>query len=506
VSLDPALGEAVSGTTLYTAKDSSLSTSSPSIRGLRGSADTVIEVTGETTLEAGFRLQAELGQTASTCLLNFASAKNPGGGFEGGAQAQEESLARSSGLYACLRNHIDDFYGPHRKDPQDGLYSHAMLFSPQVPFFRDDSGALCPLWCASVITSPAPNAGVALRKRSRQELLGALRERCGRILRLAAGRGQSDLVLGAFGCGVFQNDPRDVAAAFHHWLVESGEFAGMFRRIVFAVPGADANRDAFEATFGRDPARKAASSPDAHRASTTRGRPQRWGRSRKDAARDKASPCEETFGPAPPLPERGSAGPQPFELFVVLDFEATCEKSGQIHPQEIIEFPMVLVDAVSLQVEDEFRTYVRPVHHPRLTEFCTELTGITQDLVAAAPEFPEAMRRACSWLQERRGERRALFVTCGDWDLLTMLPAQCQHSGQKVPLPFRKWANLKKVFATIDGGRKVPGMAGMLSKLGLQLEGRHHSGLDDCRNIARILQTLCRDGASVDITSSSEGE
>merc|ERR1711972_695724 len=109
---------------------------------------------------------AELGARGggAVCLLNFASAKKPGGGFQNGASAQEESLALSSGLYACLAPHYEDFYSPHRRDPHGGLYSHAMLYSPRVPFFREDSGHFYPLWTASVITSPAPNAGVAGRR------------------------------------------------------------------------------------------------------------------------------------------------------------------------------------------------------------------------------------------------------------------------------------------------------------------------------------------------------
>jgi len=214
--------------------------------------DCQIEVTTETTLEAGWRLRdgTEGGSaTDSICILNFASAKNPGGGFLGGSQAQEESLARSSGLYACDMAQMGNFYEPHRKNPKDGLYSHAMLYSREVPFFRRDDGSFCPVWLASVITSPAPNAGVALQRRGRKEVFETLHSRVGRILRLARARKHTDLVLGAFGCGVFKNDPEDVAGAFHDWLCGPPNFARHFDRVVFAVAGGGANYEAFVRRF-----------------------------------------------------------------------------------------------------------------------------------------------------------------------------------------------------------------------------------------------------------------
>jgi len=237
----------------------------------------VFEVTCETTIEAGLRLHDELKkQSDSTaaapvealCLLNFASAKNPGGGFQGGAQAQEESLARASGLFPCLEAQMDGFYAPHRQNPQDGLYSDTMLYSPGVPFFRDDFGVFCPAWHAAVITAPCPNAGVS--HCSRQTLLEVQRRRCGRVLRLAKQRGHTELVLGAWGCGVFKNDPEDIAVAFHFWLNQSPEFAGAFRRVVFAIPGGvPANQQPFDRLFGTGEA--AAEQPAARQAEGGRG-------------------------------------------------------------------------------------------------------------------------------------------------------------------------------------------------------------------------------------------
>lgn len=252
VVLEPVLRYSTDSTVMYTADG--MRADSRADRLLQRPCDTIIEVTEETTIQAGARLHAELGAQASRalCLLNFASAKNPGGGFQGGSLAQEESLALSSGLYACLSEHMSDFYTPHRTRPNDGLYSHAMLYSPRVPFFRDDSGNFCTMWSAGVVTSPAPNAGRARQNRSHQEIVDALRERCGRILAVAAEQGHTHLVLGAFGCGVFKNDAEDVAEAFDYWLRGAGKFANLFQRVVFAIPFDRRNYPVFSAYFSEE--------------------------------------------------------------------------------------------------------------------------------------------------------------------------------------------------------------------------------------------------------------
>jgi len=101
-------------------------------------AAAAIEVANETTLAALARLAADA--RGPVGVLNFASAKNPGGGFLNGSQAQEESLARSSALHASLMG-AWDFYARHRASPSL-LYSDAMIVSPQCPVFRDDDGTL----------------------------------------------------------------------------------------------------------------------------------------------------------------------------------------------------------------------------------------------------------------------------------------------------------------------------------------------------------------------------
>jgi len=203
----------------------------------------------------------------------------------------------------------------------------------------------------------------------------------------------------------------------------------------------------------------------------------------------------------PPARDVGSAFL--VDCFAVLDFEATCgSKAGEFEPQEVIELPIVLVCPQKRVVVAEFRTYVRPLFRPELTEFCTELTGIRQSQVDEAPAWPEAFAQAQAWLDAHlaaEGFRHCVFVTCGDWDLQTMLVNQCALSQQRIPDRFREWLNIKSLFRNITH-KRGGSMKMMLNELGLPLHGRHHSGLDDSRNIASILIELLRRGLALDQT------
>jgi uncharacterized protein (TIGR02452 family) len=192
-----------------------------------------IEVANETTLAGIARVLAD--GNGPVAALNFASAKNPGGGFLNGSQAQEESLARSSALYASLLR-AGAFYERHRASPSL-LYSDAMIWSPGCPVFRDDEGRLLgEPRLASFITTAAPNAGAAAATRPGEVSLipAVFRRRSEFLLALAASRGYRRLVLGAWGCGVFRNDPAVVAAAFRGHLRQGG-WSGRFERVVFSV-------------------------------------------------------------------------------------------------------------------------------------------------------------------------------------------------------------------------------------------------------------------------------
>ena len=192
---------------------------------------------------------------------------------------------------------------------------------------------------------------------------------------------------------------------------------------------------------------------------------------------------------------------QLYDFFCVLDFEATCDTDGPPQPQEIIEFPVVLLDARTLEVKDVFHQFVRPEHHPQLTEFCKNLTGISQAQVDAGVSFTRCLELLQQWLvangleAEGAPGRSWLSVSCGVWDHRTMLPAQCTASRVSLPACFRRACDVTKVFREVTGKKRPESMAAMLATLGLEPEGRLHSGIDDARNIARIVRALVQRGA-----------
>lgn len=184
-----------------------------------------------------------------------------------------------------------------------------------------------------------------------------------------------------------------------------------------------------------------------------------------------------------------------YPYYVILDFEATCDYPQQIKPMEIIEFPSVIVETATNTIISEFQIYVKPVIHPKLTKFCTELTGITQETVDKGVTFEEALKAYNKWLSEYGlyGDN-FVIVTCGDWDIKTEFPVQCKRSGVKIPSHFKQWVNIKKEFARFYGIHKPGGLLKMLTHLGYTFKGRHHSGIVDCRNTARIWMKMHEDG------------
>ncbi|KAA8783186.1 TIGR02452 family protein [Paenibacillus amylolyticus] len=208
-----------------------------------------IEVTSETTLAAAARLTLEEGRTEVVC-LNFASAKNPGGGFLGGSQAQEESLARATGLYPCIAQ-MTEMYEYNRKQ-HTCLYSDHMIYSTDVPVIRDDRDRLLDqYYTASFITAPAVNAGVVKERKEATdaEIKSVMKQRIRYILEVAAVQGHRTIVLGAFGCGVFRNEPAQVASYFAEVLHEEG-YRNYFDHIVFAIYDRSAGQQTLE-TFKR---------------------------------------------------------------------------------------------------------------------------------------------------------------------------------------------------------------------------------------------------------------
>ena len=185
---------------------------------------TIVQVTNETTLQAARRLTD---RGIRPLALNFANGISPGGGFLNGARAQEEVLCRSSALFLTLLD--DPMYEAHRKRSRPDSTDWAIL-SPDVPVFRNDDGTeLSEPWLLSVITCAAP---VATRV-GQPESGDLLQQRIHRVLDIASSHGYSTLVLGAWGCGAFGNDPHRTARDFRDAL--AGDFAGAFSEVVFAI-------------------------------------------------------------------------------------------------------------------------------------------------------------------------------------------------------------------------------------------------------------------------------
>ena len=186
-------------------------------------------------------------------VLNFASAKNPGGGFLNGAMAQEESLAASSGLYRTLLRH-ERYYMANRACGTMSYTDHA-IYSPDVVFFRDERFGLVgePL-AASVLTLPAVNYGqVLLKGEDPAEALRIMKNRMRLALAIFAKQGDRHLVLGAYGCGVFRNDPVLVARRWKELLDGEG-YGVLFEEVRFAVLDGSKNGKcirAFEEAFGK---------------------------------------------------------------------------------------------------------------------------------------------------------------------------------------------------------------------------------------------------------------
>jgi uncharacterized protein (TIGR02452 family) len=221
VNLVEALEAAIDGTVEYPPGSSILETPTPS------GQVTEVRVRNTTTLDAAKEL-SDAG--SNVVVLNFASAKNPGGGFLSGARAQEEYLCRSSGLFACLEG--QPMYDYHRTRPGT-LYTDYAIYSPDVPVIRDDRGDLLDHpWPVGVITCAAVNAR-HLFAEQQEEVEPAMRERINKVLAIGLAHGHDAIVLGAWGCGAFQIDATLMARLLAEAL--DGPFLGAYRQVTFAI-------------------------------------------------------------------------------------------------------------------------------------------------------------------------------------------------------------------------------------------------------------------------------
>jgi len=195
-----------------------------------GKLSPTYEVVNESVIDTILRFGS-----GNSGVLNFASAKNPGGGFLNGSLAQEEALAVSSDLYNSQLQ-AQQFYDINR-GCRTTLYTHNMIYSREITFIRDGSMNLLdsPI-LVNVLTSPAVNAGAYYKNENgnKSTVLSVMEKRIRYILKVFADKGDRTIILGAFGCGVFKNDANDVASIFYK-LLKSEHLENNFERIVFAV-------------------------------------------------------------------------------------------------------------------------------------------------------------------------------------------------------------------------------------------------------------------------------
>ena len=164
-----------------------------------------------------------------TAVLNFASYNNPGGNFINGSKAQEECLCHESYLYNVLKGRIG-YYKINHKNKNRSLYTDRALYSPNVRFTKECKDVFC-----DVITCAAPNKTAAQKYYdvSDEENSEVLKERIEFVLKIAQDNGVDNLILGAYGCGVFGQDPLEVAKIFKEFL--SGKYK-CFNKVIFAIP------------------------------------------------------------------------------------------------------------------------------------------------------------------------------------------------------------------------------------------------------------------------------
>ncbi|KAG8687685.1 hypothetical protein FRC09_013351, partial [Ceratobasidium sp. 395] len=223
--------------------------------------------------------------------------------------------------------------------------------------------------------------------------------------------------------------------------------------------------------------------------------------------------------PAPIIEPPSPGAKQPLEYLLAFDVEGTCVQGADFNwPNEIIEWPVVLLKwsdkdadgrARTLEVVDEFRSYVKPVWRPQLSDFCTSLTGITQANIDCAPQFKTLLRRFQAFLAKHglvdprtgKPQKRFAFCTDGPFDVRDF----CVKTAFINKLPMPEWlrqdvVDVRRIvhsyLSRTDAGKvyisrtQSLNMVAQLHALGMSFEGRQHCGMDDTRNVARILTEL----------------
>ena len=191
------------------------------------------------------------------------------------------------------------------------------------------------------------------------------------------------------------------------------------------------------------------------------------------------------------------------KYYCVLDFEANCS-GEQKRDHEIIEFPAILIESSTGKTISEFRTFVHTIKTGKVSKFINKLTNITDDDLKTGVVWsnqnrqgypPGALELFEEWCNKNGiTSENTMMITCGDWDLKTMLPRQLIITNTRLSIPMQKlfgvWNNVKISYVKYWKLKKRMGMARMLEHSKIPLVGHHHSGIDDTRNIAKICMAL----------------
>jgi len=189
-------------------------------------------------------------------------------------------------------------------------------------------------------------------------------------------------------------------------------------------------------------------------------------------------------------------GVEKFDYLLVVDFEATCEADRPNYPNEIIEFPCVVIDTKKLEVIHKWRSYVKPKRNPILTPFCTELTGIQQSDVDNAKPLREVLEEFEAWFLETIPENSScIFATDGPWDLRNFFYEKSViRDNVKASSFFHAWVDIRTTFYKWKRLQKPMKLNKMLLTMGLKFQGREHCGLDDATNIALLAVEMLKQG------------
>lgn len=187
-----------------------------------------------------------------------------------------------------------------------------------------------------------------------------------------------------------------------------------------------------------------------------------------------------------------------YDVICIVDFEAICEKDNEDVVQEIIEFPAHMVDVKQKKIVSSFHEFVKPKTNNKLSEFCVNLTGISQSVVDNSDSFPDVLDKFEIWFHNFIKDNNITsfaLATDGPWDMSHFFASTCKLYNIAYPSYAKRWINIRKVFSSHYKTQQLS-LDQMLAYLGIEFEGRKHSGYDDAINIANTLIRMIIDGAN----------